>query len=277
MKNETRRNTDIPEPQNAKLAEPSVKTVAAFKPVPAVINAIRLLRSISEADAPLNLTEAARNADVPIPTALKILRTLTGEGIVSQTHDKKTYQLGVGLMHLAKGVSGLDQAALIRREMEEIANRHNCLTSIWDVTPTRVILRDRALSNRPVRLDMQVTQRMPVYLGAIGRAVAAARKLSRADLEREFSALRWARPIAFEDYYADIQSAHDCGYAIDRECLYDGIYAIGSVVTNSRGEARMGVSAIFLAGTHSEQDIKNIGERLVAFCRNAAEWAASST
>lgn len=240
-----------------------------FRPVGAVANAVRLLRTLSGSDRSLSLTEAARMSNVNTPTALNILRTLAAEALVDHDPRARTYKLGVGLFQLTRGAIPLDEHEILRREMKRIASEHDCLTALWQVTRTRVILRERQLANRPIRLDIEVTQRMPVYLGAVGRAVAASRNLSDAELKVAFAGLRWAKPVRFEDYLKSVRFAREHGYAVDLAELYDGINVAAAVIEKGASQPYMGLSTIMVAGTHSAEQVHRIGRNLAEVCRVA--------
>ncbi|RAI02067.1 hypothetical protein DLJ53_11865 [Acuticoccus sediminis] len=252
------------------------KEDADFHPVPAVGNSVRLMRALAAGREPMTLTEVARSADVPMATALKILRTLAMEGLVLHRAAEKTYQLGAGIVQLARAVPALDADAVLRERMTGIATRFDCLTALWQITRTRVILRERALADRPLRLDMQVTQRMPVYLGAVGRAVAAARAVPRASLEAKFDELRWEVPIPFERYWAEVAEAGRRGYAVDAGHLYKGVHAVASVAAEAPGEPVAAISAIALSGTMDADRLAELGTALREACR-AAEQGANGT
>ncbi|MAC79100.1 MAG: hypothetical protein CML66_13655 [Rhodobacteraceae bacterium] len=239
------------------------------RPVPAVVNALRIMKALSRADRPLNLTEIAQETGVAFATALNILRTLEADAMVSTPAGTKTYQLGLGLLQLAQSVPNPDPEAALRERMKQIATEFDCLTALWHITRSRVILRERALADRPLRLDLQVTQRMPVYLGAIGRIVAARRGVAREALRREFEALRWEDPVSFDRYWLEIGEAAARGYAIDAGHLYKGVYVVASVACNAAGEPVAGLSAIALSGSLDPARLTRLGEALRDACQTA--------
>ncbi|MBN9672996.1 IclR family transcriptional regulator [Roseibium aggregatum] len=252
----------------------TTKDKAGFQPVPAVVNAMRILQALSKAEAPIKLTEISQSAGVPIATALKILRTLESGGMVENHAASKTYQLGVGLLQLAQKVPNPDPEAALRMRMKEIATKYDCLTALWHITRSRVILRERALADRPLRLDLQVTQRMPVYLGAIGRIVAARRNIARDTLEDQFPDLRWEVPLTFERYWTEVQEAKELGYAIDAGNLYKGVHVVASVACDASGEPSIGLSAIALSGSLEPSRLAELGATLHDACLKSGGVAA---
>jgi DNA-binding IclR family transcriptional regulator len=257
-------------PAQAAHTAPDTGADRGYKPVGAVQHAINLLRTLSEADAPMGVTAAARKAGVNPSTALAILRTLSDEQLLQFDPAAKTYAPGLGLLSLARGLLGHKHADLIRPELVRLATNFQCLIALWQVVGDRVVLIDRALADTPVRLDIQVTQRMPAYLGAIGRVVAAHTGLSQSELHNKFSVLRWANPISFDQYLAEIDEARVRGYAIDRESLYRGITVAASVILDRRSQPALGVSAIMVAGNHHADEVHAVGANLGTLCRTAS-------
>lgn len=252
------------------MTAPPVAADKSYKPVGAVLHAVKLLRVLSDADMPLGVTAAAREAGVNPSTALGILRTLSEQQLLQFDPKTKTYTPGLGLLSLARGLLGHKHADLVRPELVRLATNFECLVALWQVVDDRVVLIDRALADTPVRLDIQVTQRMPAYLGAIGRVVAAHSGLSQTELHHKFSTLRWANPITFEQYLTEVEEARARGYAIDQESLYRGITVAASVILDRNGAPALGVSAIMVARNHLAAEVHTVGANLSALCQAAS-------
>jgi DNA-binding IclR family transcriptional regulator len=240
------------------------------KPVGAVVHAVRLLRVLADANAPLGVTAAARAAEVNPSTAFQILRTLVREGLVGFDPTSKLYRPGLGLLDLTRGLLGGNQAELLRPELVRLATNYECLVALWRITDERAILIDRALADTPVRLDIQVTQRIPAFIGAIGRIVAARLELPPEELRRRFAYLRWDRPLSFDDYLEQVRQAGDRGYGLDLGNLYDGIHVAASVVCDGQRRPTLGVSAITLGQAGRPERLEEIGETLAALCRTVS-------
>jgi DNA-binding IclR family transcriptional regulator len=237
------------------------------KLVGAVVQTVALLRVLAASDEPLGVSAAARAAQVNTSTAFNVLRTLTAEGMTIFDEATKTYRLGSGLFELAKRLLTGNVADLLRAELPRLAAETGRLIALWEVVDDRVVLIDRALVNRPVRLDLAVTQRMPLMLGAVGRAAAAQLKLSDADLRRGFKALRWSGQIDATQYIAEVRTAREKGYGVDRDTLYSGIVAIAAIVTDDHGRPAYGLSAIDLSNNIDDRQVSAVGEALAAVAR----------
>ena len=235
---------------------------ALHKPVRAVSQALKVLRELGQSGDPMGATALARRAGLNTSTTFNILRTLHDEGMVSFDPVAKTYAPALGLLGLVRSLVSLQDSELLRRELVHLATREQCLMALWQVIDDRVGLIDRALADTPVRLDMQVTQRMPKYLGAIGRAIAAKSDVGPEEMRRWFSKMRWNRPIEFAEYLDQVEEARQCGYGFDDETLYAGIVVVASVITDAEGWPTYGISAIMLSNTPQHRRVHEIGRQL---------------
>ncbi|SMF30461.1 transcriptional regulator, IclR family [Tistlia consotensis] len=240
------------------------------KPVGAVLHAVRLLQVLADSPGPLGVTAAARQARVNPSTAFQILRTLVRGGLVAFDPALKAYSPGLGLLALSRSLLGRDYTDLLRPELVRLATNHECLFALWRLADERAVLIDRALADTPVRLDIQVTQRIPSLIGAVGRVVAARLALPEDELRRRFSHLRWQTPLSFEDYLREVEEARGCGYGLDLGNLYTGIHSAAAVVCDDRARPFLGISAITLAQSSPPDRLRAMGEELAALCRTAS-------
>ena len=236
-----------------------------IKVVGAVVHAVALLRVLAASPKPIGASAAAREAKINTSTAFNILRTLTVERLVSFDAPSKTYRLASGIFELAKSI-GHDLSAVIKAELGPLSERTGCLIVLWEVMGDRVILADRAVPDRPVGLNV-VTRRMPLMLGAVGRAMTAALHLSDVEIKKQFAKLRWQGPITIREYIADVRQTEVTGYAIDVGQLYLGITSIAAVVTDQSGAPVYGISAIDMSSLLDELKIDNIGAELARVAR----------
>ena len=237
----------------------------AIKLVGAVTQAIALLRVLAASRKPMGVSAAAREAKINTSTAFNILRTLAAERLVSFDEVSKTYQLASGLFELAKGI-GSDLPAVLKAELSRISEITGCLMVLWEIVGDRAVLSDRVVPDRPIGLNM-VTRRMPILLGAVGRATAAAMKPELNEIKRRFGKLRWQAEVTLSEYLDDVRSARSLGYAVDRGRLYLGITSVASVITDEGSAPIYGISAIEMSVLLDEKRTDMIGRELAAVAR----------
>lgn len=233
------------------------------KYVGAVENAVAILRFLTHHHAPAGVAHIARETGQNVSTTFNILRTLAKEGLIAFSPATKEYRPGLGLLEFSVPLLGVNQADLLHPALEVLSGKHRALIGLWKVTPQqRIVLVDRVVEGKVVRVDMALGSRLPAFVGAVGRCIAATRQMSRSELQRRFKALRWQNPPAFEDYWADVARARETGFAFDRGHLFQGLDIAAAVITDHEGEARFGISGIAIIGQMSEEELQALAHEL---------------
>jgi DNA-binding IclR family transcriptional regulator len=245
----------------------------ATKFVGAVANAVSILRSLAQAREPIGVAAIARDTNISVSSCFNILRTLASERLVEFDDNDKTYCIGVGVLEFSVPLLGVNQADLIRPELHRLSNKHKSLICLWQITETeRVMLIDRVSSGKTVRVDMSHGSRLPAFAGAVGRCYGALANLDRDALKTWFEAVQWQAPPSFDDYYEDVQSAKSEGYAFDFGQLFIGLEIVASIVTDSTGKARLGISGINIAGQLERAELQRLGMDI----RDSADWISET-
>src|SRR5690606_18339459 len=140
--------------------------------------------------------------------------------------------IGLGVVELAKGA--LEQSAYVRMVhpyLREIADTFKVTATLWQRTRgDRVVLLDRADHESAVRVHMSIGQRLPMYLAALGRCMAAHSGLSAEELRVHFDQLRWADGPSFEVYLKEVEQARRIGYAVDNGRYAKGVTTVSAPV-----------------------------------------------
>lgn len=237
---------------------------SAGKPVGAVLSAVAILRFLAAQPAPASNKLIAASLDLNVSTCFNILKTLTGEGLVSFDPAGKTYMLGPGLVELASGA--LDQVGylrLIHPELERFAAQWRVTATLWlRVSRLRVLLVDVSQSESVVQIHMRVGQRLPILVGALGRCMAAHADFGLDELKGMYAALRSDNLVPFERFLAEVEEAKTHGYAIDRDHFVRGITTVSSAILDASNRPILAMSAVTLTGQCSPTDAAGMGEDL---------------
>ncbi len=188
------------------------------KIVGALASGLKVLRYLSSRRVPTGVSRIAQETDLNLSTCFNILRTLVHEDLVTFDESSRAYAIGLGLAELARGA--LEQASYIRLihpYLSAIVNEYAVTGTLWQRVGERVVLVDRVDHEATIRVHMSIGQRLPMYVGALGRSMAAYSNLSKTELRKHFTALRWENPPTFEDYWHDVERARYQQYAIDAE------------------------------------------------------------
>jgi len=238
------------------------------KLVGALSSGLRILRYLASANTPLGVTRIARDLRINASTCFNLLKTLVHEGLVTFDADTKTYAIGLGMVELAKGA--LAQASyvrLLRPHLQELARLHRVTTTLWQrSTKGRVVLVDLVESASTIRVHMSIGQRLPMYLAALGRCMAAYSPLTRDELRTELSAIRWENAPSFEAYMRDVERVKRIGYATDVDHYVSGITTVSSPILDAPHCARMALSAVGFSAQLSKVGVKALGEDLRQRC-----------
>lgn len=232
------------------------------KPVGALVSGLAIVRYLSTSPAPVGVTRIARELELNSSTCFNLLKTLVHEGLVNFDESTKTYSIGLGVVELAKGA--LEQSAYVRMiqpSLREIAEAFRVTATLWQRTRgDRVVLLDRADHESAVRVHMSIGQRLPMYLAALGRCMAAHSGLSTEALREHFDQLRWADGPNFQTYLKEVDQARKMGYAVDDGSYAKGVTTVSAPVLDEARRPIMAISAVGFFGQLSPAEIKAAGE-----------------
>lgn len=239
-------------------------TPAPEKLVGALASGLSILRYLSAVPAPVGVSRIARDLSLNSSTCFNLLKTLVHERLVIFDDSAKTYSIGLGLVELAKGA--LEQASYVRMvhpHLEEIAMRHRTTVTLWQrSSDERVVLVDRADNAAAMRVHMSIGQRLPMYIAALGRSMAAHAGLSPAELRSRFSNLRWENAPSFETYLAEVEEARRTGYAVDIDRYVRGVTTVSAAIVDAQQQPVMAISAVGFSGQFDKTAIEALGADL---------------
>jgi DNA-binding IclR family transcriptional regulator len=248
------------------------QTPVAEKLVGALSSGLAVLRYLASMPMPVGVTRVARDLELNSSTCFNLLKTLVHEGLVTFDERTKTYTISIGLVELAKGA--LDQASfarLLRPQLEGIAQQHEVTATLWQRTRNeRVVLVDLADNPAAIRAHMTIGQRLPMYLAALGRCMAAYSDLSVDELRSRVESFRWENAPSFEEYYAEVQDVKERGYAVDNGNYVKGVTTVSAPVIDANKHAVMAISAVGFSAQLNRAAIRALGEDLRARAAEAS-------
>ena len=243
------------------------------KLVGALSAGLKVLRYLARTPAPVGVSRIAKDTEINASTCFNLLKTLVHERLITFDEPTKTYSLGLGLVEMAKG--SLEKASYVRLlhpHLREIADRHNVTATLWQrVEDERVVLVDLAESSSTMRIHMSIGQRLPMFIAALGRCMAAHSGLSTLELRTKLSALRWQDGPSFETYMREVEGVRQHGYAIDHGNYERGVLTVSSPILDSQHRPQMAISAVGFATQFSDASLSALCEDLRARCREASQ------
>jgi DNA-binding IclR family transcriptional regulator len=251
--------------------KPAAQLVAkdgdAAKPVivKPVVNAVRIMRYLSETGSPARAITIARSLSINASTCFNILRTLALEQVVEFEPLSKTYKTGVGLTRLVENfLTEGQRVAAVAPHMADLAAEYSVTMALWKrVAPDRIVLVKTVSSPTDVRIEMAEGQRLPMMMGATGRLFAPRLELTDRKLRAMFRTLRWQRPITFEEYWEQVELAQMTGWAIDDGYFSAGVKSLAVPVGDRAGDLVYTLVAIMFRSQHQDDRLTQIGQAMV--------------
>jgi DNA-binding IclR family transcriptional regulator len=239
----------------------------------AVRSAMAILRLLANTDQPLGVNAIARELSLAPSSCFKILKALLADDFVEIDTKTKSYSLGAGAISVARRALDPSQAfATIRSTLEETAQAHGIAIGLWRLLPnSRMVLIGFAEGSNRMRIHMSIGQRLPIYVGAIGRAIAAHLNLSAEKLKEAFDKLQWQTPLSFSEYAAQVKQAKRVGFGLDQGYFAKGVDTVAVTIVDRTGVVRYGLSGIMFDGQHDQATMEKIAREMIGL----GQWAAA--
>lgn len=218
--------------------------------VQSVERALMLLDALAQEPGGLGLSEMCRLVGLHTSTAHRILATLIACGYVRQDRERKTYRLGLHLLHIGEAAKAqCDLREEAAGTLEALAHRTGELANLVIPSGNRAIYiaQAQARTQRAIHMFTQLGAWVPLHCTAVGKAMLAYwPEEDLADLFEEglpaSTANTITNPLRLRRELEEIRQQH---YAIDDEERELGVRCIASPVWDSDGRL---VAAISISG-----------------------------
>jgi len=244
------------------------------KLVGALLGGIRIMRYLNSVSEPVGVSRVARDLSISPSTAYNLLKTLVHERLAVFDPERKTYGPGPGLAELATAAPDRsDHLRLVRAHLRRLAADHDITAMLWHRSDDdHAVLIDAVESPAAVRIRMDIGQRLPLLIGAMGRCFAAYEGLGPDELHARFTGLRWQRAPSFDDYCAGVESVREQGYAIDEGSFAQGVTIVSGAIRGDDGRAAMAMSAIGFSAQLAGAALQRVATDLRS-CTRALSWS----
>ena len=204
-----------------------------------------LLEAITTHPEPSSLKYLSAETRLHPSTAFRILNALAQHGLVERTSAGR-YALGVKLLHFGSHVHGkVDLLREAKPIMEWLRSQVGETVNLTVREADEVVYVERAISNRMMRVEQVIGSRAPLHVTAVGKLFLSegGEKACREYARR--TGLPRYTPNTFTQVtklWAQIESAHKQGYALDNEEAEQGVACIGVPVHDNHGIMVAGLS-----------------------------------
>ena len=135
-----------------------------------------ILEVFTEARPEWSTTQVARELDLPVPTAHRILAALRRLGYVSQDEQTRRFRLGVAALSLGERARTLaDLRPVAIGPLRELAGAtgETALLTVLSPDRDRSVCLERVETSQPLRLSVQPGRQLPLHAGASQKALLA--------------------------------------------------------------------------------------------------------
>lgn len=216
----------------------SEKTKAEQRPVKgSTINRVLdILETVAASERPLSPTDLAVQLNIPKASLHRLVATLEEQGYLQTRMNQRGLQPGHRLQRVALGVLAsapmqAQRRAILATLSQEIGE--TCNIAVPD--GAEMIYFDRAETHWPVRVQLQIGSRVPVYATAGGKMYLSS--LPRAKRESLISYIKLVPYTANSildpaKLHAELDATSARGYALDNEEYIDGMVALAVPITD---------------------------------------------
>lgn len=229
------------------------------------------MRSFSEAEPELGVSELSQRLKLPKSTVSRILGTLQDEGLVGQNPRTGKYRLGIGLISMAGVALGrIDVRGAAFERLDDLAAETRETISVNILDDGECVTVDNKVSPQPLRYASWIGRRMPLHCTASGKVLLAGlpaierEALLRSPL-KQYTRRTLIDPASLAQELDHIRTR---GYALGEEEYQDGFCAIAAPIYDQSGRVA-GALAVSGPSFRLPHDV------LMSFCEPLQRTAAA--
>jgi len=201
---------------------------------PSVKKAFQILRSISDTERGLGISELSKSLGISKSTVHGVTSALEEVGAIIRNPITKRYNLGYTIVDLVKkGLSRIPLREVAIRHMERLMEETGETVFLGILTDDSIFILDVVESNKELKITSPSGTKIPLSAGATG-------KLFLAYME-EKGAIRYltSRGLVkytentitdLNRYLNEIKEVRKKGFAIDREEYLQGVKAVAAII-----------------------------------------------
>lgn len=247
------------------MADQSEKKKIHFKRVPALDKGFRMLEILSEAQAPMGVTELADRLGFHKSTVFNIMYTLLDLGVLEKAPANKV-RLGMKFYTLSRpSAAGVFMISKIRPFLEEI-NRKTKLSVFLGVrSALKAVILDKVDSTQEIKVSSSRGMKIPLIAGSHGKALLSLLPESQLDeilVEgnlKKFTAHTCTNPQSFKNLVR--KTARD-RFALDNEEYLEGIRSMAIPLNLGRPDVQTAIWLVGLKNQIADEMIPNFRDLL---------------
>jgi IclR family pca regulon transcriptional regulator len=244
--------------------------------VEALAKGLRILSLFDEQRPSWRVSDLATAAGLPMPTAYRVVMTLTAEGYLDHLPNGE-YRPGVRTLTLGMAaLRSLDLVGIATPKLTDLGQRTGETVNLAVLTGDRVLYLIRLRNSDLVTANIQVGSTLPAVHASIGKLLLA--YLDEDDLEARITDASFAAnsgpnaKLSLAELREELRAIREQGWAMQDEELAYGLRSVAGPVTGPAGRVVAGVNLAVQARDWSTQRI--IRELKPAVLETCAEISA---
>ena len=239
-----------------------------------VTTAIHLLKTFSEEEAELGISELAKRLEIAKSTVHRLATALLDEGLLDQNQDTGRYRLGIGLFSLGSQVrTRLDVAVEAKPFLNDMRAKLGENARLAILNRRNVVFIHDFESNESVRLRSITGQYRPAHCTAEGLCLLAGLRSTALDawLAEPLTPRTVNSVNSADELRERIRRVKRIGYATEEEECEIGTRCIAAPVFQADGKV---IAAIGLAGPRlrlKKRDFPQLAEEVMACAQKLSE------
>lgn len=234
--------------------------------IPILIKAMAVLEQVAKGAEGASSAALARESKVSAASGYRILQTFISRQWV-RLLPQGGYDLGPGLLPLARAVTSRDPFLPLYSRLEELARNSGFAAKLSLRRQGEAVTAFRAESTRPYAISVQAGTSFPLTMGASGAALCSG--LSAVELERLVAAapsVCWTHqsPIEFRAHVAD---AAKRGWTLDWGGYRPHIFGLSAPVRDDQGRVLAAATLVGLTAEVTKSEVLRWKDDLLALSR----------
>ena len=232
--------------------------------VNAVVNSHKILTLLSVQSEPMRVTEIAKATSISQSSCYNILKTLVELRWATFHPSRKTYELGPGILELAKsGWSNSKITTIAQPVLSNLSATYRCQSGLWELADGVRTLIQVAENDSIANLNLIKTGLvMPAGAGSAGKAFMVSHRHNKEKLQAEFKATDWRGKIDFPQYCAEIERARKNDFSIDRDSFFPGVTTVSSAFEDMDLGRQYCISVFLLSAAYPRKMLKSVGLKI---------------
>jgi DNA-binding IclR family transcriptional regulator len=204
-------------------------------PVQSVQRAAAILRSFTESEPELGVSELSRRLDLHKSTVSRMIATLQAEGLIDQNLDTGKYRLGIGLVSLAGVALGrLNARGAAQPHLADLVALSQETVNVTVLDGRECVNIERAASPQPIQYIGWIGRRSPLHCTASGKLILAHMTLEERAAVLPTPLRQYTDKTVTDNFQLARQLNQICqqGYAIVHEEYETGFSSLAAPIYN---------------------------------------------